>query len=79
VLTLEDFVANESETDRTTINCVVPERALRELYLRPFEIAVRESQPWALMTSYNLINGTHADMQTHTLKNILREEWKYDG
>ena len=55
------------------------ERPLRELYLRPFEIAVREANPWAVMTSYNLINGVHADMNDHTLKDILRGEWKYDG
>ena len=61
------------------MDSVVEERALRELYLRPFEIAVREANPWAVMSSYNLINGVHADMNTHTLKEILRGEWKYDG
>lgn len=57
----------------------VEERPLRELYLRPFEIAIRESNPWALMSSYNKINGVHADMNRHTLQNILRGEWNYDG
>jgi beta-glucosidase len=52
---------------------------LRELYLRPFEIAIREANPWSVMSSYNLINGIHADMNEHTLKDILRGEWKYDG
>lgn len=61
------------------MDSVVSERALRELYLRPFEIAVREANPWALMSSYNLINGVHADMNFHTLKDILRGEWGYDG
>jgi beta-glucosidase len=74
-----DFVANEQETERLTMDSELSERALRELYLRPFEIAVRESNPWAVMSSYNLINGVHADMNTHTLKDILRGEWKYDG
>ncbi|KAI0151551.1 glycoside hydrolase family 3 protein [Xylariaceae sp. FL1272] len=77
--TIKHFVTNEQETHRLTIDSMVTERPLRELYLRPFEIAVREANPWAVMTSYNLINGVHADMNTHTLKDILRGEWGYDG
>lgn len=74
-----DFVGNEQETHRLTVNSLITERPLREIYLRPFEIAVREANPWAIMSSYNLVNGLHADMNAHTLKNILRDEWKYDG
>lgn len=74
-----DFVGNEQETDRVTIDSLITERPLRELYLKPFEIAVREANPWAVMSSYNLINGVHADMHSHTLKDILRGEWGYDG
>ncbi|XXH03094.1 hypothetical protein Hte_009484 [Hypoxylon texense] len=77
--TIKHFVANEQETHRLTIDSVVMERPLRELYLRPFEIAIREANPWAVMSSYNLINGAHADMNGHTLKDILRGEWGYDG
>ena len=62
-----------------TMDSLVSERALREIYLRPFEIAVREANPWALMSSYNLINGVHADMNNHTLKDVLRGEWGYEG
>lgn len=62
-----------------TIDSVMMDRPLREIYLRPFEIAVREANPWAVMSSYNLINGVHADENIYTLKNILRGEWGYDG
>jgi beta-glucosidase len=79
LLTFIDFVANEQETFRLTIDSIVQERPLRELYLRPFEIAIRDANPWAVMSSYNLINGVHADMNDHTIKEILRGEWNYDG
>ncbi|KAF5017487.1 hypothetical protein F66182_10577 [Fusarium sp. NRRL 66182] len=62
-----------------TIDSLITERPLREIYLRPFEIAVREANPWAIMSSYNLVNGVHADMNRHTLKDILRGEWGYGG
>lgn len=62
-----------------TVNSVVAERPLRELYLKPFEIAVREAKPWALMSSYNLVNGAHADSNKHVLRDILRGEWGFDG
>ncbi|KAJ0122270.1 glycosyl hydrolase family 3 N terminal domain-containing protein [Diaporthe amygdali] len=77
--TIKHFVGNEQETHRLTIDSIVQERPLRELYLKPFEIAVREANPWAIMSSYNLVNGVHADMNKHTLKDILRGEWGYDG
>ena len=77
--TIKHFAVNEQETERVRMDSIVSERALRELYLKPFEIAIRESNPWAVMSSYNLINGVHADMNEHTLKDILRGEWNYDG
>ncbi|KAH8813203.1 glycoside hydrolase superfamily [Xylogone sp. PMI_703] len=77
--TIKHFVGNEQETFRLTMDSVIQERPLRELYLRPFEIAIRDANPWAVMSSYNLVNGVHADMNEHTLKDILRGEWGYDG
>lgn len=62
-----------------SVDSIVAERPLRELYLRPFEMAVREAKPWALMTSYNHVNGVHSDMNNHILKDILRKEWAFDG
>ncbi|KAJ4296290.1 hypothetical protein N0V90_006335 [Kalmusia sp. IMI 367209] len=77
--TIKHFVGNEQETERKAYDAVIAERPLREIYLKPFEIAVREASPWALMSSYNIVNGVHADENTHTLREILREEWKWDG
>ncbi|KAI5236745.1 family 3 glycoside hydrolase [Aureobasidium subglaciale] len=77
--TVKHFAVNEQETKRFTMNANVSEKALREIYLKPFEIAIKESNPWALMTSYNSINGKHADMNEHLLQTILREEWGYKG
>ncbi|KAK7407876.1 hypothetical protein QQX98_009991 [Neonectria punicea] len=77
--TIKHFVTNEQETDRLTVDETVSERALRELYLRPFEIAVKEAKPWAVMTAYNLFNGTHADSHPFSLKQVLRGEWGWDG
>lgn len=51
----------------------------REIYLKPFEIAIKKSRPLALMTSYNLVNGTHVDQNPHLVKEILREQWGFDG
>jgi beta-glucosidase len=77
--TIKHFVANEQETSRTSVNETISERALREIYLRPFEIAIKEANPWCLMTAYNLVNGTHCDSHTWLLRDVLRGEWKWDG
>lgn len=61
------------------MNAVVDERTLREIYLTGFEIAVKEGGAKALMTSYNQVNGTYSNENTHLLKDILREEWGYEG
>ena len=77
--TPKHYAVNESETKRFTIDCRVSQRALRELYLKPFEILVKNSDPWALMTSYNLVNGTHADMSKFLITDVLREQWGFKG
>ena len=73
------FVCNEQETNRLNSNSIVSERALREIYLRPFEIAVKEGKPIAVMTSYNLINGRHTSECNALIENVLRGEWGFDG
>ena len=73
------FAANGQELRRQASDSVVDERTLRELYLTAFEIAVREGRPWALMSSYNLVNGTYAHENRHLLTGILRREWGFDG
>jgi beta-glucosidase len=73
------FAGNESEFQRTTISSEIPERALRELYLRPFEMVVREARPWAIMTAYNRLRGTYCGEHRRLIEDILRGEWGFDG
>lgn len=73
------FTVNSQELRRMAMNAVVDERTLREIYLTGFEIAVKEGGAKALMTSYNQVNGTYSNENTHLLKDILREEWGYEG
>ncbi|WYZ37672.1 hypothetical protein EsH8_II_001178 [Colletotrichum jinshuiense] len=77
--TIKHFVANEQETARTTVDETISERALREIYLKPFEIAIKEAKPWAIMSAYNLINGKHCDSNEWLLKEVLRGEWGWEG
>jgi len=76
---LKHFVCNDSEFERMTISSVVAERPLREIYLKPFQMAVREARPWSIMSSYNKINGTWASENAHLLKDILKSEWGFEG
>ena len=77
--TIKHFVANNSETNRTALNTVVSERALREIYLRGFKLAIDKSEPRAIMSSYNKINGTYASENSELLTDLLRKEWGYEG
>jgi beta-glucosidase len=77
--TVKHFVANDAETDRFTVNNLVGERALRELYLAPFEAIVENAHPWGIMTAYNTVNGTTMTEHHHLVNEVLRGEWGFDG
>ena len=79
IATPKHLVANEHEWNRYTIDVQVAERPLREIYLRAFEIAVREGRPQALMTSYNRLNGTYTSQNRQLIDGVLRREWGYFG
>lgn len=76
---IKHFVANDQEFERFSMSSEVDERTLREIYLEPFRLAIRKSKPWAVMSAYNRVNGTYAAENHHTLVEILKGEWQYDG
>ena len=76
---LKHFAVNSQEKKRLVIDSVVDERALREIYLTAFEIAVKKSQPWTVMTAYNKVNGTYCSENRHLIKDILKDEWGFEG
>jgi len=77
--TIKHFVGNESEIERTTMSSQVDERTLREIYLIPFEMAVKKAHTWGVMSAYNKLNGTFASEHDWLLNTVLRDEWGYDG
>ena len=77
--TLKHFLANNQEYRRFTYSAEIDERALHEIYLRPFEIALKEGHPWALMSSYNKVNGVQMASNDFFLKGLVKGEWEYDG
>lgn len=77
--TVKHFCCNNKEVNRKCSDSRVSERALRELYLRGFEIAIQKADPWALMTAYNLVNGQQSSTNWDAMEGILRRDWGYKG
>ncbi len=76
---VKHFAVNNQENRRRTIDVVIDERNLREIYLKAFEMVIEKSNPWSIMSAYNRVNGEYCSENTHLLEDILRKEWNYNG
>lgn len=76
---VKHFAVNNQENRRRTINVIIDERNLREIYLKAFEMIIEKSKPWSIMSAYNKMNGEYCSENTHLLEELLRKEWKYKG
>ena len=79
VATPKHFVCNDQEEHRRGLETIVTDRALREIYLKPFQLALAQSNPHAIMTAYNKLNGKLCSQSPELLQRILREEWGFEG
>lgn len=76
---VKHFAVNNQENRRRTIDVVIDERALREVYLKAFEMIIKDAKPWSIMSAYNRVNGEYCSENQHLLNDILRKEWNFDG
>src|SRR5262249_8468582 len=76
---VKHFVGNEQELERMRSSSNIDERTLREIYLRPFEMIVKQARPWTLMASYNRLNGTYMTENTRMIRQVLDGEWGFEG
>lgn len=79
IATIKHFVANDQEHERMAVDSIVTARALREIYLLPFQISIRNSKPGSVMTAYNKVNGLHVSENPKFIQDILRGEWGWEG
>ena len=76
---VKHFAVNNQENRRRTIDVIIDERNLREIYLKAFEMIIKNSKPWSIMSAYNKVNGEYCSENSHLLKEILRKEWDFQG